>query len=158
MNPNKQKLELLKKQFLNNWVVKKSKNPFKRGKRKPAFYCRKITLNLDNTFSFGNGTVFKTGNLAPDPSEFLETVSKEEAQRLNKIFYETTCSLVLDSEEVELKGCHFREDNGQEKIGYRLDNYQIPLYRLRFKYPDSVCSAYKCPSCQKIHIGKKQNL
>ena len=155
MNSNEQKLKRLKEMFLNKWIVKKSKNPFKSGKRKPAFFCRKITLNRDNTFSFGNGTVFKTGNLAPDPSEFLETISEEEARRLNKIFYETTLSLVLNSGEVELKGCHFREDNGQEKIGYRLDNYQIPLYKLRLKYPDSVCSAYSCPTCQKIHIGKK---
>jgi len=155
---NKQKLKALKEKFLNKWIVKKSKNPFTTGNKKPAFYCRDINFNRDHTFSFGNGTRFKTGKLAPDPLEFLAAVSEEEAQRLNIIFQETVNSSVLDSEKVELKGCHFREDNGREKIGYRLDNYQIPLYKLRLKYPDSACSVYKCPICQKIHIGKNKKI
>lgn len=37
---------------------------------------------------------------------------------------------------------------------YTLDNYQIPLYKLKLKYPQNECSAYQCLVCNKVHIGK----
>jgi hypothetical protein len=149
------KLQRLNNKFLNKWVIKKSKNPFKTGNQKPAFFCNKITINRDNTISFGNGTRFKTSKNAPDPFEFLIDVSKEEANHLNKLFHETFCAPLIKSENIELDSCHVRRDNGVEKLSYTLDNYKEPLYKLKLQYPQNECSAYKCPICNNIHIGKK---
>jgi len=149
------KLQKLNNKFLNKWIIKKSKNPFTTGNQKPAFFCHKITINRDSTISFGNGTRFKTSKKGPDPFEFLIDVSKDEAQHLNKLFSETCSASLIESKSIELDSCHVRRDNGAEKLAYTLDNYQEPLYKLKLRYPQNECSAYECPVCNNIHIGKK---
>ena len=158
MMNSKEKLEKLKKlndKFLKKWIIKKSKNPFTTGNRNPAFFCHKITINKDNTISFGNGTRFKSSKNGPDPFEFLADVSKDEANHLNNLFSKTCSTPLIESESIELDSCHVRKDNGVEKLAYTLNNYQIPLYKLKLQYPQNECSAYECPICNNIHIGKK---
>ena len=128
------KLQKLNKKFLNKGIIKKSKNPFTTGKKNPAFFCHKITINRDNTISFGNGTRFKSSKNGPDPFEFLANVSKDEAKHLNNLFSETCSAPLIESESIELDSCHVRKDNGAEKLAYTLDNYQIPLYKLKLQY------------------------
>lgn len=148
------KLQNLKNKFLNKWIIKKSKNPFTTGNKKPAFFCHKITINRDNTISFGNGTRFKSSKRGSDPLEFLADVSKEEAVHLNKLFHETCSTPLVDAASVKLDGCHVRDDNGVEKRKYTPNSYQEPLFKLKLRYPQSKCAAYQCPICMSIHIGK----
>lgn len=142
----------LREIFLHKWVSKKNRLPFSTGNRKPAFFCRKISDNFDNTISMGNGTRFKKGKRAPNPINFLEIISEEEANSLNLLWFTAKNSSITLSEKTD---SHFREDNGAEKVGYSLDNYQIPLYRLMIMYPQKKVSAYKCKVCNQIHIGKE---
>lgn len=154
---NAKKLQKLREKFLDEWIVKKSRMPFKTGNRNIAFFCREINFNRDNTFSFGNGTVYKSGKRAPDPLEFLEAVSEDEAKQLNALFYQVRCTQLVDFDASNFD-CHTRQDTNQDKVAYEADEYHAALFRLKVKYPEHNFVAYQCPLCEKIHIGKQKQV
>lgn len=139
------------KAFENKWVAKKSRLPFGSGdgKQKPAFYQRKISHDKrHNSFFFRNGKAFR---VLLNEIDNYEVVSKEEALKLNKMFHE---SKVVSECKESLDNVCIRMDTGMPKMKFPPNGFQRALYTLKLKCPDKICSAYVCPVCKSIHIGK----
>lgn len=84
--------------------------------------------------------------------ENLVILSKEEAERLNKLYAECEISETLTPGDIA--SC-IREDNGEPKQKHNERKVKPVLFRYRQLYPEKNFHAYKCSICGHYHLGKK---
>lgn len=125
--------------------------PFSNGKYPPAVLVREFQKHQNNK---GRRYYVIIGELGEkiiingSHKDSIQKTSEDEAKTLNKLFEESG----FLSESLGTK-THFRED-GSEKIGFDEDKFKNALYRLKTRFPEKDCGAYKCETCGKIHLGK----
>lgn len=137
----------IKNKFVGQWLMKRTKLPFGRPARKVAFFLENFNLNGNRLYSpRTSGITYEIEKVLAD----LEVVPKETAEKYQQIF--DSCH--------ELSSCvsnertHTRED-GTPKRAFKPGKFAPALYSLKLKYPDYDCTAYVCPECGKIHLGKQ---
>lgn len=136
-------------EFNGKWIAKKSRNPF--GEKAPAFFFRapRHDKKHHRFFIRNDGKSFPVCTMRVNQ---LEIISKEEAKRVNKLFWES--NKLLKDLPVSDDIC-IRQETKEPKKRFSTCNFQNALYTLKRKYPDKICSAYVCPVCGFVHLGKK---
>jgi hypothetical protein len=86
--------------------------------------------------------------------QYLEVVSKEEADRLNELL--KTC-VISDTIPFDEDMSCFREDTGEPKRKLPQERIAImKLFSLKMKHPERNLIAYKCDHCGYFHLGKEK--
>lgn len=99
------------------------------------------------------GIVGINGFMWADP-QYLEVISKEEADNLNNILKSCVISETIPF--AENMTC-FREDNGEPKIKIPQERVAImKLFSLKMKHPERNLISYKCEFCNHFHLGKEK--
>ena len=81
----------------------------------------------------------------------MNIIDEEEANRL--IAFYKTCNTLSDVIIPDISSC-IRKDNNEKKQQLTLECFQKNLYMLRMRNPEIHFSAYICPHCKTVHVGK----
>ena len=129
---------------VGDYIIKKGRNVFGRGETSTP------VLLVESIKCTGNEKRYVFNEHYHIEQEFLEVVSKKEAERINEIY--DSCVLV-ESSKPDLSSC-VREDNGQKKVGFPEKHFKHVLFQAKMRNPDGGFQAYTCKHCGEIHIGK----
>lgn len=88
--------------------------------------------------------------------ENVKVLNAEEIEEIEKVW--KSCQEVSEVIRPNEYGTCVREDNGKPKIKYRRDNFQAKLFLWKMRNPGGLFTAYECPGCREIHIGKTSHL
>jgi rubrerythrin len=145
----KAQIQEIREKFVGSWLMKKTKMPFGKDGHtgKVAFFLENLNIVAGQLYSSRRDSI-----IYPIEKVLLEleTVTEETAQRYQKLF--DSCREISPC--VFTERAHTRED-GKLKMALSVSNFAVALYSLKLKYPDHDCSAYVCPECGQIHVGKQ---
>jgi hypothetical protein len=83
------------------------------------------------------------------------SITEAEALQLQKEWEEL---VIGDNRSENTEFEHFREDNGEEKVGYSKEAVKYILFKFQKNKPEGNFGAYICSVCNKYHIGKSKQL
>jgi hypothetical protein len=134
------------------WICKKSLMPFSDGKNNPAIFVEDFQKHKNKRGKGYNVIIGSKGEKIilnrRHEGNLIKVIKEQEAQRLNLLFEK--CGELSPQSGTRT---HFREDGSEKKV-FNENNFKEALYRLKIKYPDKECGAYKCEQCGGIHLGK----